>query len=130
MSTAPAQFRPPALAGEPAWEIARLFPNQGSWSEADYLQLNGNYLVEYTDGHIAVLPVPTEAHQAILPFLYEALLLFVRPRQLGTVRFVPLRLRIAAGRYREPDLLFVLAAHDALRGNEFWTGADLVMEIV
>jgi Uma2 family endonuclease len=116
--------------GEPAWEIARLFPNQGHWEEADYLQLSGNYLIEFNHGRIEVLSMPTEEHQAIVGYLYELLLLFVRPSKLGTVRFAPLRLKVAVGKFREPDLLFVLAAHDALRGNEFWSGADLVMEVV
>src|SRR5207245_2733128 len=120
----------PIDPGEPAWEVATLFPNQGHWSEGDYLQLPGNRLVEFTHGRIEVLPMPTEEHQAIVAFLYEMLLMFVRPAKLGTVRFAPLRVRIALGKFREPDLLFVLAAHDALRGNEFWTGADLVMEVV
>ncbi len=42
----------------------------------------------------------------------------------------PLRLRIREGKYREPDLLLVLSAHDPRRQNRFWLGADLVVEIV
>ena len=37
---------------------------------------------------------------------------------------------IADGTFREPDLLLVRAAADSRRGNRFWTGADLVVEIV
>jgi len=32
---------------EPAWDVARLFPHQGAWSEQEYLELNGNRLVEF-----------------------------------------------------------------------------------
>jgi hypothetical protein len=29
------------LSGTPTWEIAQLFPNQGEWTEAEYLALTG-----------------------------------------------------------------------------------------
>lgn len=40
--------------GEPTWEIAQLFPLQGEWSEADYLALQTNRLVELSDGCLDV----------------------------------------------------------------------------
>ena len=45
---------------EPAWEVALLLPAQGAWSEDDYLWLTDHTrgLVELTDGHIEVLPLP------------------------------------------------------------------------
>src|SRR5438046_2969712 len=43
---------------EPTWEIAYLFPNQGHWSEEEYLALDGNQLVEFSRGFLEVLPVP------------------------------------------------------------------------
>ena len=101
------------------------------WTEAQYLQLtdHSRRLLEFTDGHLDILPVPTDQHQVIVRFLLLALL----PRVLelgGTVLFAPLRLRIRDGKFREPDLLLVLDANDARRGNDFWTGADLVVEVV
>jgi len=53
---------------EPGWEVALLFPAQGEWSEDDYLWLTDHTrcLVEFTDGHIEVLPMPTDAHQRIV----------------------------------------------------------------
>lgn len=42
----------------------------------------------------------------------------------------PLRLRLATERFREPDLLLLLAADDPRRHNEYWEGADLVIEVV
>jgi Uma2 family endonuclease len=48
----------------------------------------------------------------------------------GKVLFAPLRIQVRAGKYREPDLLMVLDANDPRRQNEYWLGADLVMEIV
>ena len=102
-----------------------------SWTEAQYLQLTDRCrrLLEFTDGHLDILPMPTDQHQVIVRFLLLAL--FPRARELGgTVLFAPLRLRIRDGKFREPDLLLVLDANDPRRGNEFWTGADLVVEVV
>ena len=49
---------------DPAREVALLFPAQGEWSEDDHLWLTNHTkrLVELTDGHIEVLPMPTEEH--------------------------------------------------------------------
>ncbi len=51
-------------------------------------------------------------------------------RQLGEVMFAPLRVQIRPGKYREPDIVFMLAEHSQRCGEEYWIGADLVMEIV
>ena len=44
--------------------------------------------------------------------------------------FAPLRVRVRADAFREPDLLLVRDAADARRGSRFWSGADLVVKIV
>ena len=46
------------------------------------------------------------------------------------MRIAPLRLHIRKGKFREPDLLLLLSASDRRRQNRFWTGADLVVEVV
>lgn len=114
----------------PTWEIAYLFPYQGTWSEADYLALRPNRHVEFTDGYVEVLPMPTETHQSIVEYLYLALRTFVVARRLGRVLFAPLRVRIRPEKYREPDIVFMRAEHADRRTDEFWIGADLVMEVV
>ena len=50
-----------------------LEPLQGLWSVEQYLKLTNqtNYLIEFTDGVIELLPTPTRDHQVILAFLYE-----------------------------------------------------------
>ncbi len=53
----------------PAWDIARIFPAQGRWSEADYLALKTPYLVEYSKGEVEVLAFATDRHQAIVGFI-------------------------------------------------------------
>lgn len=104
---------------------------QGLWSEQQYLKLTDqtNRLIEFTDGTIEILPMPSDSHQVILAFLYELLLLLIRP-QGGKVLFAPLRVQVRPGKYREPDLLLVRDAHDPRRQNSYWLGADLVIEIV
>jgi Uma2 family endonuclease len=125
-STSP---RPPSEP-EPAWDIARLFPYQGYWSEEDYLELDTNHLVEFTDGYVAVLPMPKTSHQQIVQHLSNLLLAFVSARSLGTVLFAPLRVRLRRKKYREPDVVFMLSEHADRMGEDFWLGADLVMEVV
>ena len=119
-------------AAQPAWEVALLLPLQGQWSDSDYLWLTDHTkrLVELTDGHIEVLPMPTEEHQRIVLFLYRALYAFLAARGMGIVLVAPLRLLLQTGRYREPDVLLLLSQDDARRGNAYWTGADLVIEVV
>ncbi len=111
--------------------LEELLPPQGRWSEDEYLLLTDhrNRLVEFTDGFLEVLPVPTDKHQAILGFLYQVFLRFI-DGQGGTVRFSPMRLQIRLGKFREPDLLLLLSAADPRRQNRFWMGADLALEVV
>jgi Uma2 family endonuclease len=125
---------PPFLTSDSdyAWEVATLFPEQGSWTEEAYLDLTDgtNRLIELADGTLEFLPMPTELHQALVGFLYHALLNFVNSRDLGIVPFPPLRVRVRSRKFREPDVLFLRKENSHLRTNRFWNGADLVMEIV
>ena len=130
MTTPAADVLSTPRAGEPTWNIAHLFPLQGSWSEAEYLALDSNRLLEFSNGHLEVLPAPTDLHQAILAFLYETFSAFVGPGKLGKVRFAALPMRLWEGKYREPDLLFLLTEHAARRHAQYWDGADLVLEVV
>ena len=116
--------------GEPAWEIAYLFPAQGYWSESEYLSLEGNHLVEFSDGMIEVLPMPTTNHQQIVAFLYGLIFSFVSSRNLGKVLFAPLRVRLRADKYREPDILYMSNENSSRVKKQYWEGADLVLEVV
>ena len=108
-----------------------LLPLQGLWTEEQYLALTDhtNRLIEFTDGVIEVLPMPTDKHQVMLLCLYDALRGFIQPRG-GKVLVAALRLRIRSGMHREPDILLLRDAADPRRQNRFWLGADLVVEIV
>lgn len=128
MSIAPSRIR--SRAGEPPWEIAELFPNQGHWDEEEYLALETNRLVEFSNGFVEVLPVPTTSHQMILLFLLESLVSFVRPRKLGMALFAGIRVKLWKATFREPDIVFMLDKHADRIGERYWRGADLVMEVV
>lgn len=117
---------------EPAWDIARLWPDQGTWSIDDYLELTNstNQRVEFDDGNVEVLAMPTEAHEAIVHFLLFALNDFVAPKKLGRVFCSGIRVRSLETKFRMPDIVFMLAENRHRRGNDYWQGADLVMEVV
>ena len=63
------------------------------------------------------------------PFSTSAFHAFLRPLG-GEALFAPLRLRVRPGKFREPDLLLVRDARDVRSGDRFWTGADVVVEVV
>ncbi len=111
--------------------VLDVLPRQGAWCEDDYLWLTDHTarLIEFTDGYIEALPMPTDAHQTILLFLYECFVSFLRPLG-GKVLVAPMRLKIRDGKFREPDILLLRSAGDERRQNRFWLGADVVVEIV
>ena len=115
---------------EPAWEIARLFPDQGSWTEEEYFALPSRRLVEFSQGFVEVLTMPTTTYQWIVLFLYRMLEGFCSTQGKGVVLVAPLKIRLWPGKYREPDVVMMLAEHESRIGDAYWDGADLVMEIV
>ncbi len=106
-------------------------PRQGKWSDEDYLWLTDetNRLVEFTDGFVEALPMPTSTHQAVLSFLNDCFKEHV-VRLGGLVLFSALRVRVRQGKFREPDLLVLLDRDDPRFQDRFWLGADLVLEVV
>ena len=49
----------------PVWRIATLFPDQGAWSEQEYLALDTNRRVEFDERlTVEVHDAPTDRHQA------------------------------------------------------------------
>jgi Uma2 family endonuclease len=115
---------------ELTWEIARLFPAQGDWTEEDYFALDSNHFVEYSDGHLEFLPMPTIFHQLILQFIFKRLEEFVMANALGTVVVSGYKVRLRARKYREPDILFINEAHRSGIKKQYCEKADLVIEVV
>ncbi len=108
-----------------------IVPPQGEWSEELYLALtdHDNRPIEFTDGSVEVLPMPTDKHQSILAFLFFAFSHYLKPRG-GKAHFAPVRLRVRSGKFRVPDIFLLLSATDERRQNRFWLGADLALEVV
>jgi Uma2 family endonuclease len=131
MATARPAERHTDTESEFSLQIAELLPEQGDWSEEGYLWLTDstNRLIEFSDGRIEVLPMPTDKHQTILLYLYLAFLPLIQSIG-GKVLVAALRLRLRSGKFREPDLLLLRAADDPRRQNKYWNGADLVLEVV
>lgn len=119
------------VAGQPVWALAARFPKQGEWTEAAYLALPEGYPhVELSGaGCLEVLPMPTDRHQAIVTAVLLVLLEYARVAG-GWARPAGIRVRLAPGRFREPDVAFLSKEHVQKKGNEFWTGADVVAEVV
>lgn len=129
-------FKPRTLSeararyGNLTWDIAKLYPIQGAWSEWEYMHLRPSRVVEYDHGYVEIHDVPTTSHQRILLFLYNLLSAFINPRNLGQILVAPLRVKLWEEKYREPDIVFMRAENAARIGEEYWLGADLVMEVV
>ena len=113
--------------------LGEALPSQGGWSDEHYLWLTDRARrpIEFTDGRVEVLPMPTERHQIILLSLYRRFYAWLHgPRRDGVVVTSGLRMRVREGKFREPDLLLLRDPSDARRRDRFWLGADLVAEIV
>lgn len=126
-----APTKPPDQSG-PAWAIATLFSDQGHISEDEYLYLTRytRKLVEFTDGFIEVLPMPTTSHQRIVLFLLTALTAWAEQHDGGLTLFAALRVRLRAGKIREPDIVYMKRENLHRVGEDVWEGADIVMEVV
>ncbi len=120
--------------GQPVWEIAYLFPAQGAWTVNDYEILEGACegaaRVELSNGRLDVIPMPTELHELILIFFLEQLKIFTQSHAPGIVLASGVKLRLKTGRYRKADVVYMKAENAHRRHNEYWDGADLVMEVV
>ena len=120
---------PRSQRGDWTWELVTMFPQQGDWTEEQYLSREFEGLVEYSDGVLKFLPMPTWLHQFIVDYLHSQLKQYVQARSLGLTAFAPLRIRIGDRQYREPDVVFV--THSRISSlREPPDGADLVMEVV
>ncbi len=124
--------RPPQEPSElePTWEIASLFPPQGAWSEEEYFGLSTNQRIEYRNGRLEFLPSPTIFHQLIMKFLFLQLDAFVTDRKLGLVVTSGYKVRVARGRYRDPDIVFIAVTHMSGIDKQYCKKADLVVEVV
>ena len=106
-----------------------MYPLQGDWTVENYLGLDSGMLVEFSNGFVRVLPMPSLLHQWIVRFLFQILDRYVTARGLGEVFFAPLPIQLTPTKYREPDVVFVRPERiRTMQGPP--VGADLVIEVV
>ena len=120
----------PDKTAELTWEIARLFPAQGHWSEEEYLALDTNHLTEFSHGRMEVLPLPTFSHQRLVALLYRCSQDLSKSAVWVSSCLPPCEFNSGKGNSESRISSFMAAEHADRLGEQFWRGADLVMEIV
>ncbi len=134
MSTASSQSAidyPPIIdeaASQPTWQVARLFPDQGHWTEADYFELHQNKMVELVDGYLEVLPMPTWLHQLIVRYFDQKVTEAAGGR--GHVLQAPLPIRLFPRTIREPDVMYFAPGSEPADPRGYPTRVDLAVEVV
>ena len=113
----------------PTWEIALVYPDQGGWTIEEYLDLDIGRHVDFEDGHLEFHPMPNRRHQRILLFLLRAIDAFAE-RHGGQALMAPFPVELWPEKFRQPDVVYMKAEHSHRCHEEYWRGADLVMEIV
>ncbi len=109
--------------------MAEWYPAQGEWSEEEYLTLDVGRLIEFEDGCLEFLPMPTLEHQWIVLQICRVLEDFVKAHRLGVVVPAPSPVRLRPGKYREPDVVFARSERITSMQSPP-NGADLVVEVV
>lgn len=113
-------------------EVSELFPQQGLWTEADYLRLPHNSrVVELYTGRLIIHPPKPPNHQRIAGDLAIALDHFVDRSRLGEVLFAPIAVRLRLNQLRMPDVVFIASAHRDRKRKHWIEGApDWVAEVI
>jgi len=87
---------------------------------------------EWVEGEVIVFMPPSTKHRGITGFMYILISLFSRAFNLGEVLTAPIEMRAKLdGPAREPDILFLSAAHrERLTTQRLIGPADFVVEVV
>lgn len=96
-----------------------------AWEQADVH-------AEWVNGAVTIFMPASLRHQLIVSLLNTLLGLYVRLSNLGTVLTAPYSMRaVPGGPVREPDLLYVAAAHaDRIQPMYLEGPADLIVEVI
>lgn len=88
-------------------------------------------LSEWVDGEAIEFMPATTRHQDVVGFLFALLRFFVDLRQLGYVAPSPIEVRLSNRSSREPDIVFVAAAHaHRIEAKRVVGAPDLVVEVI
>ncbi|MCA9140559.1 MAG: Uma2 family endonuclease [Planctomycetales bacterium] len=121
----------PTTDGTPTWEIARLFPVQGQWTESDYFGLSTDRMVELADGRLEILPMPTWMHQMIIDFIASLMRRASEKKSDGArVLQAPLPVTLFPGTIREPDILYLTPNCFPKSPHEYPSRLDIAVEVV
>ena len=115
-----------------AADVGRLPLRSEGFTVADYLSLDGNYLVEYSHGCLQALPMPDALHQALTVVLVRQLddWAVAATDPMARSMQAPFRIYLSEQLWREPDVSFMLGRNAGRRRRDRWDGADLVIEII
>lgn len=108
------------------------YPPQGKWRISDYLDFdaNTNHLIEFSNGTVEFLPMPSLRHQRYARALFLLLCAYIEKHQLGEAFFAPTKVKLWENKIREPDILFVSHKNVAYATEQWFERVDLVMEVV
>ena len=125
-------YSSPTISDEPmpVWGIAQFFPPQGNWTENDYFAVDAKRSLEFKDGKLEVLPMPTVSHELIVQYLYHLLDAYVKGLHLGRTFFAGMKWRPREGLIRMPDVMYI--ANESLHRftPQAFEHFDLVIEVV
>src|SRR5262249_16719809 len=112
--------------GTPAWEVAYLFPAQGTWTECDYFGLDhaiaGVQRFELSNGRREVVAMPTQSHELIVLFMLRVLEAFTMAHAPGMVFPAGIRVMVGRGKFRMPDICYMKAENAHRRHDRNWDG--------
>ena len=125
-------------AWEPEWvsqtlseELRRLGPRPNGYSVEDYFALDGAYQLEFVDGCLQILPMPTALHQNpifwLLKFFEHALAEFDPNARM---QFAVFKVKLNESRFREPDVCLMRGRNVSRTYPTHWDGCDLAIEVV
>nr|QMS47856.1 hypothetical protein WG33_0054 [uncultured bacterium] len=110
-----------------------LFDTLGSaqWTEGEYLAYAHRFarLVEFADGTVVFLDMPTPNHQRVVLALYDCLQPWANAHG-AEVLVAPMPVRLGPGRFREPDVMLYTAARRHDIQPQFGGPPDLVVEVL
>ncbi len=120
-----------ATPSEPVKEWLYAWLQETTWTEDAYLTLaDANRLCELSDGRVAVLEMPTPAHQRIVRRLAGKFERWLSEHRAGEILFAPAPIRLWAGKFREPDIVVYLSAHLDRINTTFAGVPDLIVEVL
>lgn len=120
-------------APDPRTAPEYLLPPPAPVAWEDFLAwLDEDVRAEWVAGEIVEMPPSSDEHQEVVGFVYVILREYVQRHRLGRLFLAPFLMRLPSRPSgREPDLLFVSAAHAERVTRTYVDGpADLVVEIV